>query len=235
MLADDAAVEQAVCGKDGVLASGRQGLIVINSSTVHPDTNRRLSEALAGRDMTLLEAPVTGSKVQAEAGQLYFLVGGDEAAYRKCVPVLNAMGRGHIYLGPVGAAGCAKLANNLMGFVNLLGLVEALGVVTKFGVAPDKFLQAVSNSGSRSAVSEAKGPKILREDWSPDFSLKLSAKDLRLAFQLANDVGASAPMTAEAVDIFSEAGERFGAEDACAITRWYERQSASAAAARPDQ
>jgi crotonobetainyl-CoA:carnitine CoA-transferase CaiB-like acyl-CoA transferase/3-hydroxyisobutyrate dehydrogenase-like beta-hydroxyacid dehydrogenase len=223
MLSDDAAVEQAVCGKDGVLSSGRPGLTVINSSTVHPDTNRRLSEALAGRDMTLLEAPVTGSKVQAETGQLYFLVGGDETTYRKCVPALDAMGRGHIHLGPIGAASCVKLANNLMGFVNMLGLVEALEIVKACGVSPDKFLEAVSNSGSRSAVSEIKGPKILREDWTPDFSLRLSAKDLRLARRLAEELLNSAPLATAAATIYSNAADHFGEDDACAIAKSYHR------------
>jgi 3-hydroxyisobutyrate dehydrogenase-like beta-hydroxyacid dehydrogenase len=131
------------------------------------------------------------------------------------------MGRGHIYLGPIGAAACAKLANNLMGFVNMLGLVEALEIVTQFGVSPEQFLQAVSNSGSRSAVSDVKGPKILREDWTPAFSLRLSAKDMRLARQLADELVKHAPLAAAAAEVYSHAAAHFGEDDASAVAKWY--------------
>lgn len=225
MLADDAAVEGVVAGEHGVLAGGRAGLIVINCSTVHPRTNRQLTLALAERKITLLDAPVTGSRPQAESGQLYFLVGGEEAAYCRCIPLLQAMGRGHIHLGPVGAGAGAKLGNNLMGFINLSALVEALEMVTRFGLAPEKFLEAIGNSGGRSAFSEVKGPKILREDWSPDFALKLAAKDLRLARALAEDMHQVSPILAQAAETYAQATTAFGNDDVCSLIRWYRQQT----------
>lgn len=225
MLADDAAVEMVVTGEQGVLSSGREGLIVINCSTVHPRTNQQLAQLLSERNITLLDAPVTGSRPQAESGKLYFLVGGDDGAYRRCIPLLEAMGRGHIHLGPIGTGACAKLANNLMGFINLSGLVEALEIVTRFGVSPEKFLEALANSGGRSVFSEVKGPKILRADWSADFALKLAAKDLRLASALAKELRRQSPVLNQATQTFAQATTEFGNEDVCSLIRWYRQQA----------
>lgn len=224
MLADDAAVDAVITGCDGVIDGGKDGLIVLNCSTVHPRTNQRLARALSERNITLLDAPVTGSRPQAEAGQLYFLVGGDEATYRRCIPLLEAMGRGHIHLGPVGAGACAKLGNNLMAFINLSGTIEALEIAARFGLAPQKFLEVISNSGGRSAMSELKGPKILRADWSSDFALRLAAKDLRLARSLAEELRQPCPVLAQTAETFAQAATEFGDDDVCSLIRWYREQ-----------
>ncbi len=221
MLADDAAVEQAIVGQQGILAGGQAGLVVINCSTVHPDTNRRLAGMLAARNIQMLDAPVTGSRPQAETGKLFFLVGGEVETYQSCIPLFETLGRGHIYLGPVGAGACAKLCNNLMGFINLAGLVEALQLVERFGLAPEKFLEVVANSGGRSVFSEIKGPKIMREDWSPDFALKLAAKDLRLAYNLVQQLHQKTPILERTSEIYAQAAEQFGENDVCSLKRWY--------------
>lgn len=225
MLADDAAVEAVVNAPSGLAARGRSGLIVMNCSTVHPRTNQTLAKSLAEKQITLIDAPVTGSRPQAEAGQLYFLVGSDEVTYRRCLPLFQAMGRGHIHLGPVGAGACAKLGNNMMGFINLSGLVEALQMVTRFGIAPEAFLEVLANSGGRSAFSEVKGPKIVREDWSADFALKLAAKDLRLAKELAGELQQTFPTLVQVTDTFAQAAKKHGSEDVCSLTRWYREQT----------
>jgi 3-hydroxyisobutyrate dehydrogenase-like beta-hydroxyacid dehydrogenase len=224
MLPDDAAVEAVVHAPDGLAAGCKSGLIVMNSSTVHPRTNQRLGMELADKQVTLIDAPVTGSRPQAEAGQLYFLVGSDEATYRRCIPLFEAMGRGSIHVGPVGAGACAKLGNNMMGFINLSGLVEALQMVTRFGIAPEAFLEVLANSGGRSAFSEAKGPKIVREDWSADFALKLAAKDLQLANELSGELQQTAPILAQVTESFAQAAKEHGSEDVCSLIRWYREQ-----------
>ena len=227
MLADDKAVQEVTVGELGILAGGRAGLIVINCSTVHPRTNQDLAKKLWEHRIVLLDAPVTGSRPQAESSELYFLVGGCEDTYRRCIPLFDAMGRGHIHLGPVGAGACAKLGNNLMGFINLSGLVEALELVTRFGLAPEKFLEAIANSGGRSVFSEVKGPKILRSDWSADFALRLAAKDLRLARNLAEELHQLSPVLAQTTETFAQAAAVFGNDDVCSLIRWYRERQAT--------
>ncbi|WP_437223703.1 NAD(P)-dependent oxidoreductase [Planctomicrobium sp. SH661] len=225
MLSDDAAVGQVCSGDQGLLAGGRSGLIVMNSSTVLPATNQKLAARFAEREITLLDAPVTGSRPQAESGQLYFLVGGPESAFQAALPLFAAMGKGQIHLGPVGSGACAKLGNNLMGFINLCGIAEALELTSRFGLDPARFLEAVSHSGGRSAFSEGKGPKILREDWSPDFALQLAAKDLRLARTLADELQQQSPILHQAEEVFARASNMYGDRDVCSLVEWYRRSA----------
>jgi 3-hydroxyisobutyrate dehydrogenase-like beta-hydroxyacid dehydrogenase len=226
MVSDDAAVREVVHGAQGILAGSRNGLIVINCSTVHPATNQQLAEQTATRGIVWVEAPVTGSRQQAETGKLYFLVGGPASVLPKVSPLFEAMGRGHIHLGEVGAGSCAKLGNNLMGFINLCGIAEALDLSRRFGLPADKFLEVVSNSGGRSAFSDAKGPKILSGNWSPDFALKLAAKDLRLAQQFAHDLQHDSQLLTNAADLYTAAAEVYGDQDVCSLVRWYRERTA---------
>ncbi len=228
MVPDDQAVEQACLADDGVLAGGKKGLLVLNCSTVLPATNQTLSARLAEQGIALLDAPVTGSRPQAEAGELYFLVGGPEDVYQRAIPLLETLGKGHIHLGPIGSGACAKLGNNLMGFINLCALAEALGLARSFGVDPSRFLEAISHSGGRSAVSAAKGAKILAEDWSADFALGLAAKDLRLARTFAKQLEQGAPVLGQAADVYEQAAEEHASLDVCKIADWY-RAAAPAA------
>jgi 3-hydroxyisobutyrate dehydrogenase len=221
MVSDDGAVREVVHTDHGILAGSRTGLIVINCSTVHPATNQQLAEQTAARGIVWIEAPVTGSRQQAETGQLYFLVAGPESILPTVRPLFEAMGRGHIHLGEVGAGSCAKLGNNLMGFINLCGMAEALELARRFGLPADKFLEVVSNSGGRSAFSDAKGPKILSGNWSPDFALKLAAKDLRLARQFAHDLQHDSQLLSDAARLYTAAAEVYGDADVCSLVRWY--------------
>lgn len=231
MVSDDDAVREVVHGDQGVLAGGRTGLIVLNCSTVHPATNQQLAAATVVRGIDWLEAPVTGSRLQAETGKLYFLLGGPESLLPAVRPLLEAMGRGHIHLGEVGAGSCAKLGNNLMGFINLCGIAEALELARRFGLPAEKFLEVVANSGGRSAFSEAKGPKILSGNWSPDFALKLAAKDLRLARQFAHDLQHDSQLLDDATQLYTAAANVYGDADVCSLVRWYRESNADESSA----
>src|SRR5205807_8681347 len=99
-VANDAALEQVMFGPDGALAGARSGAAVIEMSTVNPRTSRRLHEAAGSNGVALLDAPVSGSTVQAEQGQLVIFVGGEEDVYQKCQPILAVLGSKTFYPGP---------------------------------------------------------------------------------------------------------------------------------------
>ncbi len=121
-VANDAALEEVMFGPDGALAGARPGAVVIEMSTVSPRTSRRLHEAARSKGVAVLDAPVSGSTVQAEQGQLVIFVGGEEDVYQKCQPILAVLGSKTFYLGPSGAGATMKLCVN-----TLLGLgVQAL-------------------------------------------------------------------------------------------------------------
>lgn len=222
VLSDDASVQEVILDAQGVAAGAQRGMVVINCSTVSPQTNQDLAEALAPQGVELLDAPLSGSRRQAETGQVFFLVGGNRSTYEACIPLLEVLGRGHLYLGQVGTGSSAKLANNLLGLITLAGLVEALQLVERCGLSVEKYLPALAHSGARSVLCESKGSKIAREDWSPDFSLTLAVKDLRLACDLARKVCQQAPILEQTCQIYARAAEEFGELDVGVLKRWYE-------------
>jgi len=224
MVSDDAAVRDVVHREHGIIAGSKPGLIVINCSTVHPTTNQELARQAAAEGIVWLEAPVTGSRRQAETGQLYFLMGGPETILPTVRPLFEAMGKGHVHLGEVGTGSCAKLGNNLMSFINLCGLAEALELARRFGLPAEKFLDVVANSGGRSALSDAKGPKILGRNWSSEFALQLAAKDMHLARQFAHDLRHDSPLLTEAARLYSAAAEDYADADVCSLVRWYQER-----------
>ncbi|MBI4023367.1 MAG: NAD(P)-dependent oxidoreductase [Verrucomicrobia bacterium] len=224
MLADDAAVKQVVFGKGGLRANGKAGLLVIDSSTVQPGLSQKLAAAFAEKKIMFLDAPVTGSRPQAEDGKLFFLVGGSRAAYERAIPLFEAMGRKHLRLGTNGAGACAKLCNNLAGFVNLAGFCEAMAIGKRYGLAPQQLFEVIRNSGGRSGMADVKGPKILRRDWNADFVLSLASKDMRLGIALAEKVAQRAPLAKAARKIYDGAATNHGSDDVCALYRWYLRE-----------
>ena len=217
MLSDDAAVESVVNGDGGIARNGKRGLVVIDSSTILPATAQAMARTLAAAGIDYLDAPVTGSRPQAEAGKLFFLVGGPAPIYERCRPLFEAMGRRHIHLGDTGSGACAKLGNNFMGLINLLGYCEALTMVERFGIKPEQFASVINDSGGRSAFSEMKTDKMLRGDESADFAIRLAAKDLRLVGALARSVGHDPELIDRVSRAYADSTQQGGDRDVCAI------------------
>lgn len=227
MLANDAAVESVTLSLDGLAGAGIKDLIVVDSSTIHPRTTHRIAKELAAKDIVYLDAPVTGSRPQAESGELFFLVAGSRSAFSQCEPLFEAMGRRSIYLGASGSGSCAKLLNNMLGLVNLAALSEALTLAERQGLDAKMALDVINDSGGRSAVSMSKGPKMLARDWSSDFALGLAAKDVRLVKQLADAYKNPSPVLSAAVKVYDSAVELLGpGDDVCGLVRWHEIERA---------
>ncbi|MCC6681887.1 MAG: NAD(P)-dependent oxidoreductase [Phycisphaeraceae bacterium] len=228
MVSDDEAVREVILGDEGIVQYAKRGQIVINSSTILPDTARQVAQTLREKSVIYLEAPVTGSRPQAEQGQLFFLVGGSRADYERCIPLFEAMGKKHLYLGGVGTGTCAKLANNIMGFTNFTALAEVLMLVKRFGLDVDLFVEVVRNSGGRSAVFDAKCAKLLQRDWRPEFALGNAAKDMRLAQQLTRTLSVDAPVIAAAQKVYDAASRVCDpSDDMCSLIKFYERPGSS--------
>ncbi|MCF8565847.1 NAD(P)-dependent oxidoreductase [Alicyclobacillus tolerans] len=223
MLTADQAVEEVIFGDQGVASAARQGLIVVDSSTISPTTSKSISKRLAKLGVEALDAPVTGSEPQAVAGVLTFMAGGSKTTFEACLPLFNAMGKNAYYMGESGAGSYAKLANNTMAAINLLGLTESLMMATKAGVDPELFLQVVAGGGARSGMAENKGPKVLKRDFSPNFATKLMLKDLGLARSLASELNMPAPVLAIVREMLQTAvSQGYGEEDSCAVIKCYE-------------
>jgi 3-hydroxyisobutyrate dehydrogenase len=195
MVPDSPHVEAAIAGNGGIIEGIRAESVVIEMSTILPETGKRMAELLAEKGADFVDAPVTGGVAGAEAGSMSILVGGDAEAFERTLPVLSILGGDITHMGPVGAGHTTKIANQLIGVATLAGLSEAFVLAKKSGLDMQTFYDAVKNGAGRSWALETLGPKILKGDFSPGFMVKHMQKDLRLAGQLADDTGTSIPTT----------------------------------------
>ena len=195
MVPDSPHVEAAIAGNGGIIEGIRAESVVIEMSTILPETGKRMAELLAEKGADFVDAPVTGGVAGAEAGSMSILVGGDAEAFERTLPVLSVLGGDITHMGPVGAGHTTKIANQLIGVATLAGLSEAFVLAKKSGLDMQTFYDAVKNGAGRSWALETLGPKILKGDFSPGFMVKHMQKDLRLAGQLADDTGTSIPTT----------------------------------------
>jgi 3-hydroxyisobutyrate dehydrogenase-like beta-hydroxyacid dehydrogenase len=223
MLANSDVVEEAIFGKDGIANGAHEGLIVINCSTVSPESNIALHNRLAKKGIIMLDVPVTGSGVQANAGTLTFMCGGNREVYQKCIPIFEAMGKKSFYMGEIGAGSYTKLASNTMLAINMMSLAEGLTIAAKCGIDPETFVEVVSGGGSKSAMAEAKTPKIVKRDFSPNFKSSLMLKDVGLALNLAKELKIVTPILSLSKEILQiGVSMGYGEEDLCAIVKCYE-------------
>jgi 3-hydroxyisobutyrate dehydrogenase len=203
IVSDPPALESVLWGEAGVFAGLRRGSVLVESSTVTPELEKRAAAAAASKGAEFLEAPVTGGTWGAEKGELVFMVGGDTETLRRIEPVMGAMGKRFFHLGPVGAAQTVKLAMNLLLCLQVEGFAEALALVTRAGIPGEKLLEVMQSSMGRSAVLDLKGAMMLKGEYKPSFPLRLMHKDMGLALDLANQLGVPLPAAAAAREILS--------------------------------
>lgn len=201
-------VTQVVTGRDGLLASGRPGQLVIDTSTSHPDTTRELARQLARAGMTLIDAPVSGGPKGALAGQLTMMLGGAEADLARAEPVLAALSAKRVRVGDVGAGHVAKLANNLMCAAHLLVAGEVMQLAERAGVGMAQLLEGINAGSGRSGVTQANYPTwILNGAFDSGFTMGLMRKDVRLAAELIGQTGLYLPLTFEVARLWDESVE----------------------------
>lgn len=181
MLADDDASRAIWLGESGVLQASKQGSVFIECGTVTPGWIEELSSAATGHNAVLLDAPVTGSRMQAEAGELTFLVGGSEDALEKVRPVLDAMGKKVVHVGPSGSGSRLKLINNFLCGVQLASLAEAVGWIEHSGLNEEVAIDALCTGAAGSPLLKTMSQRMLNRDYRVNFLLRLLEKDLRYA------------------------------------------------------
>lgn len=181
MVADDSAARAVWLGETGALAGAKPGAICIESSTVTPGWVRELAAAAAEHQCELL----TGSRVQAASGELNFLVGGSATTLEKARPVLAAMGKTATLLGPAGSGALLKLINNFVCGVQVASLAEALAMIERSGLDRDAGLAILANGAPGSPLFKGVSARMIAPDYTPNFLLRLMAKDLTYAIQEA--------------------------------------------------
>src|SRR5229473_8222917 len=209
-VSDTNAVEGVLFGPQGVEEALAEGMTIVDSSTISPSATRQFAERVAARGVRYVDAPMTGSKVAAEAGTLIFMVGGDEAVVESLKPLFAAMGKVFFRMGETGKGQATKLVMNLQIALIYEGFAEALTLATKLGVDVEKLLPLIQASMVRSGVVEYKAPFILKRDFSPNFPLRLMLKDIRLALDAAKEARVRLPgleAVEEVYDVAAEEGQ----------------------------
>jgi 3-hydroxyisobutyrate dehydrogenase len=181
MVADDAASRSLWLGEQGALAAAAPGTVCIECSTVTVGWIEELAAAAARHDCRLLDAPVTGSKTHAASGELRFLVGGDAATLETARPVLAAMGRAIVHLGPTGSGALLKLINNFLCGVQVASLAEAVAVIERSDLDRATALEVLTGGAPGSPLVRTVADRMAGSDYTPNFLLRLMAKDLAYA------------------------------------------------------
>jgi 2-hydroxy-3-oxopropionate reductase len=196
MLPNSPDVELAALGKDGIIEGARRGLLYLDMSTISPLVSQKVGTALAERGVRMLDAPVSGGEKGAVEATLSIMVGGDRADLDPAMPVLQAMGKTITHLGPLGAGGFTKLANQIIVAANIEALSEALVLAQKAGVDPERVFNAIRGGLAGSAVMEAKAPMMMDRNFRAGFRIRLHQKDLRNVLQTAQELNVPLPVTA---------------------------------------
>ena len=217
-VADTKAVETVLFGANGVESVLRPGVIVVDSSTIAPSSTREFAARVRAKGAEFVDAPMTGSKIGAENAQLLFIVGGPEKTVAALNPLFSVLGKKVIRVGETGAGESAKIGMNLMIASIFEGFAEALSLTGKLGVPPEILVELIQNSMIRSGVSDYKASFVLKNDWSPNFPLRLMLKDLRLMLDAAKQEGIELPATREIEKVYEKAVAAGHADDDYAAT-----------------
>jgi len=196
MVSDTPDVEQVLFGEGGVHDALEPGKVVIDMSTISAEATRSFYAKIAGKGASLLDAPVSGGEIGAINAALTIMVGGDEAVFNRCTPLLNTMGKTVTYMGPSGAGQACKMCNQVLLIGSLMGICEGFLLASKEGLDINRFIDVVSGGAAASAQLKICGEKIARRDFSPGFLMDLLAKDLEIVHQAQRANKLFSPVTA---------------------------------------
>ncbi len=205
MVPNSAQVEEVVAGEQGVLEGARKGLVLIDMSTIAPTMSRKLAELAATKEVSFLDAPVSGGSQGAVNGTLTIMVGGEQEIFERVRPVLEAMGKKEniLYMGPVGSGEVVKLINNSLAGAIAASVAEALVLGVKAGADLEKMTRVIAvSTGASWQLSNQFPMRAFNGSFKPGFMTDLLHKDLGLALELAAEVEVPVAMTSLARQMF---------------------------------
>ncbi len=226
-LPNDEIVRTTYLGERGILAGAAPGLVTCDCSTVSPEVSQEIAAAARARGVSHLDTPMLGSSPQAESGEIFFMVGGDRSALAAVQPMLDAMGRLTMHVGPSGTGNRIKLLHNALGAVNAVAVAESLALCVTLGVDPKTYYDVVKNGGGMaySTYFDRRALRVVEGNFDPTFTLELMLKDVTLASQMAGEHLSSMPILRETLAAFAE-GQRLGwsGEDFSGVTHVVEER-----------
>jgi 3-hydroxyisobutyrate dehydrogenase len=219
-VSDTPDVEAVLFGPDGVAGGARAGTLIVDCSTIAPSGSWDFAARLKERGLSMVDAPVSGGSEGARNATLTIFVGGDEADFERARPVLTALGRTITHVGPIGAGQAVKAVNQVILAGAYLGVAEGIVLAIKAGLDVEQVVGALGGGAAQSWVLANRSGRMIDNEYPLGFKVALHRKDLGIALELANQLGAALPVSALAAQLESgliAAGH--GDEDISAIAR----------------
>lgn len=218
MLADDDASRATWLGEHGALAAMEAGAVAADCGTVSPSWINEFQQAAQAKGVHVIDAPVTGSRPQAEAGQLTFLAGADAETLERIRPVLQAMSKEILHAGPVGSGVQLKLINNYLCGVQVASFAEALAWIERSGLDNALAVNFLKRAAPASPLITTMAERMTKRTYEVNFVLDLMRKDLTYAQRAALDFGVVLSTAQNAEELFAKAQqEGYGARDMAAV------------------
>ena len=232
-LSNDDAVRAVYGADDGVISSASPGSIVIEMSTVSPETSRELARDGEAHGVEVLDVAISGGPPLAESGTLTLLGGGSEKVFADCAPIFSVLAKQHFHLGPSGSGTAMKLVVNAVLGVSMQAIAEALALGESLGLEREHLLKVLSQTA---VIAPAQRNKLLRaaaDDYSPQFPMALMNKDFRLVLERAAAAGVPMPATAAAYQMNLAQAAKHPAQDYSSVIVQMRELSASGTSANP--
>jgi 2-hydroxy-3-oxopropionate reductase len=196
MVPDSPDVEAVALGEDGIYATARPGTLHLEMSTIRPDVAKKVGEAGKERGFRVLDAPVSGGEQGAIDATLSVMVGGDPNDFADARPVLEAVGKTIVHVGPVGAGQTVKAANQLIVAGTIELVAEAIVFLEAYGVDTAAAVQVLAGGLAGNAILDRKAAAMLARDFTPGFRVELHHKDLGIVTSAAREAGVVIPLGA---------------------------------------
>ena len=214
------AVRKIAFGDECIACGKHDGLIVCDMSTINPIASKEIAREFASRGIPFCDTPVMGGPNVAITGDLVMMVGGEKATFEKCEKLFNDIANKVFYLGQNGTAHSVKLAMNLQIAMLALAISEGITLARASKIKPETFLEILNSTYFKTGMSENKAYKMLKQDYSPTFTLSNLKKDLDTINEAAKSFGVNLPMATKANQIYQDAEEEFGSLDYTAILEY---------------
>lgn len=205
-------VEEVYFGDKGIFREARAGTLLIDMTTSTPKLAQRIAAAAQERAMHALDAPVSGGDIGAREARLTIMVGGDEDAFQRALPVLQVMGKTINRMGGAGAGQHTKMCNQIAIAAGMLGVCEALAYAKRAGLDQTHVIDTIATGAAGSWSLSNYGPRIIKGDFAPGFYVKHFIKDMEIALEAAREMGLDAPGLELALQRYRELAESGGAE-----------------------
>ena len=216
-------VEQVALGVGGVAENAKPGTVFVDLSTNAPGTAKRVHEGMTAKGIAMLEAPVSGGTARAKDGTIVIMVGGDADVFEQQLPLLKSFSGEVVHVGPIGMGSTAKLINNMLAFCNAAAAAEALMIGKRAGIDLHKLDQVIRNASGMSAGYAGMSTKAFKGDFQASFALDLAHKDLRLALEMADELGVPGLIAPQVMNLMRMArGMGLGSSDSSSVIRVYE-------------